>query len=148
MAARKAKAKPKRVKARAKPALRPATRKSAPRKTGSRKAAPKRRAARWQSDAPYRSLGELRGAIDGIDETIVPLLCRRLGLVRQAAQFKPSHAGVVVQSRVEEIVTRVRETAAQLGCNPDTLEAVYRVIIDQFTLEEQRNWLSLNVREA
>jgi isochorismate pyruvate lyase len=145
VAARKAKAKPKRVKARAKRTPRPAKRKAASRKT-----APKRKTAvpRWQSDAPYQSLAELRGAIDGIDETIIPLLCRRLGLVRQAAQFKPSHAGVVVQARVDEIVARVRDEAGRLGCNPDTLEGVYRCIIDEFTLEEQRNWLRLNVREA
>ena len=135
MAARKAKAK-------AKPKRKNAAK---------RKGAAKRKAAkkpRWQSDAPYKSLAELRLAIDQIDETIIPLLRRRLGLVRQAAQFKPSHAGVVVQVRVDEIIVRVRAMAAGLGGNPDTLETVYRAIIDAFTLEEQRNWLRLNAREA
>ena len=112
-----------------------------------RKKTPKTKAAkpRWRHiKARYASLQELRLAIDEIDGAIVPLLCQRLGLVRTAAQFKPSHAGVVVQSRVEEIIVRVRALAEALGANPDTLDAVYRTIIDQFTVEEQRNWRLLN----
>ncbi|MGZ5918811.1 MAG: chorismate mutase [Hyphomicrobium sp.] len=111
------------------------------------KVAAKRKAAapRWRHiKQRYASLKDLRLAIDEIDSAIVPLLCTRLGLVRTAAQFKPSHDGVVVQSRVEEIIRRVRALAEKLGANPDTMEAVYRTMIDQFTLEEQRNWRRLN----
>jgi isochorismate pyruvate lyase len=116
-----------------------------------RKKAAKTKAAkpRWRYiKARYASLKELRLAIDEIDAAIVPLLCTRLGLVRTAAQFKPSHDGVVVQSRVEEIVMRVRALAETLGANPDVMDVVYRTIIDQFTLEEQRNWRLLNAPKA
>ena len=109
------------------------------------KVAAARTKPRWRHiKKQYASLKELRLAIDEIDSAIVPLLCTRLGLVRTAARFKPSHDGVIVRSRVEEIVERVRGLARTLGVNPDTLEAVYRTIIDQFTLEEQRNWRILN----
>ena len=109
------------------------------------KAAAARTKPRWRHiKKQYASLKELRLAIDEIDSAIVPLLCTRLGLVRTAARFKPSHDGVIVHSRVEEIVERVRGLARTLGVNPDTLEAVCRTIIDQFTLEEQRNWRVLN----
>ena len=43
---------------------------------------------------------------------IVPLLCERHHFVTEAAKFKPSVAGVVVPSRVEEIVAPVRDMAA------------------------------------
>jgi isochorismate pyruvate lyase len=110
-------------------------------KSAKRKApAPRRRA----DQSRYSSLHELRRAIDAVDRAIVPLLCQRLLLVRTAAHFKSSHEGVVVQSRVEEIIDRVRALSRTLGCNPDTLEAVYRAVIDEFTLEEQRNWRLLN----
>jgi isochorismate pyruvate lyase len=81
-----------------------------------------------------------------MDRKIVPLLCRRLGYVTQAAQFKPSEAGVIVLARVEEVVANAGREAVKAGGNPDTIEAVYRTIIDAFTLEEQNRWRELHPR--
>ena len=90
------------------------------------------------------SLAEVRANIDRLDATITQLLCERLHFVNQAAQFKPSVAGVVVPSRVEEIIQRVREMARGHGSNPDTIEAVYRAIIDAFTRDEQQHWRDMH----
>ena len=86
----------------------------------------------------------MRANIDRLDDAIAPLLCQRLYYVTQAANFKPSVAGVVVPSRVEEIISRVRAMAESWGSNPDTLERVYRNLIDAFTADEQAHWRSLN----
>lgn len=94
------------------------------------------------------SLAEIRQNIDRLDTLIVPLLCQRLHFVTQAANFKPSVAGVVVPSRVEEIILRVRGAAAGLGASPDTIERVYRNIIDAFTADEQRHWQALHKLKA
>lgn len=91
-----------------------------------------------------KSLGEIRAAIDSLDDVIVPLLCRRHFFVTQAAKFKPSVKGVVIQSRVEEVVDRARYLAEKAGVDPDTMEAVYRPLIDAYTADEQRNWRKLN----
>ena len=90
------------------------------------------------------SLAEIRQNIDRLDNLIVPLLCQRLHFVTQAANFKPSVAGVVVPSRVEEIIARVRAAATALGTSPDTIERVYRSLIDAFTADEQRHWQALH----
>ena len=62
----------------------------------------------------------------------------------EAAKFKPSVAGVVVPARVEEIITRVRKMAAELDVNPDSIETVYRTIIDAFTRDEQARWRDMH----
>ena len=93
---------------------------------------------------PVKSLADVRANIDRLDSLIVPLLCQRLWFVTQAANFKPSVAGVVVPSRVEEIIATVRAIAEQFGSRPDTLERVYRQLIDAFTADEQRHWKDLH----
>jgi len=114
-------------------------RKTAPKKKAAQKKAAKKRA--WRT---CRSLAEIRANIDRLDAVIVPLLCERLHFVTQAANFKPSVAGVVVPSRVEEIVGKVRAIAAGLDTSPDTIERVYRDLINAFTADEQRHWQELH----
>jgi len=112
----------------------PKSRKVASRKVASRKVVE----PAW--DMPLKSLTDVRWAIDRMDDILAPLLCKRNYFVRQAAQFKPSVAGVVILPRVEEIIVRVRKIAEEGGMNPDTMEIVYRAIIDSFTADEQRQW--------
>ena len=132
MAAKKSKRKAK------KPAQRKSARKNPARKTPTRKKAAKRRV--------FKSLAQVRAAIDAMDRKIVPLLCERLYYVTQAAQFKPSVKGVVVVSRVEEVVENAKREAVRAGGNASTIEAVYRVLIDAFTADEQDRWRELHAR--
>ncbi|TAK99686.1 MAG: chorismate mutase [Rhodospirillaceae bacterium] len=90
------------------------------------------------------SLADVRANIDRLDALIVPLMCERHRFVTAAAKFKPSVEGVVVVSRVEEIVRKVRDIAAAEKVNPDTIEAVYRAMIDAFTRDEQAHWRKLH----
>lgn len=94
----------------------------------------------------FKSLAEVRAAIDAMDKKMVPLLCERLYYVTQAAQFKPSVKGVVVQWRVEEVVENAKRLAKPFGANADTIEAIYRVLIDASTLDEQQRWRDLHAR--
>jgi isochorismate pyruvate lyase len=87
-----------------------------------------------------KSLADVRANIDRLDAQIVPLLCERHRYVTAAARFKPSVDGVVVPGRVEEIIHRVRDMSAARGVNPDTMETVYRALIDAFTRDEQARW--------
>lgn len=91
-----------------------------------------------------KSLADVRRQIDKLDAQIVPLLSMRHYFVTQAANFKPSVAGVIVQSRVEEIIGKVRAMAAAWGSSPDTIERVYRGLIDAFTADEQAHWKNLH----
>lgn len=98
------------------------------------------RAKQPWSKRKFKALSEVRAAIDAMDEKIVPLLSERLFYVTQAAQFKPSVKGVVIVPRVEEVVRNARVIAEATGGRPDTIEEVYRVLIDAFTADEQRQW--------
>lgn len=111
--------------------------KKKPLRRGTRAAKPPRRVV-------IASLADVRAAIDLLDDILVPLLARRYYFVTQAAQFKPSVKGVVVLSRVEEIIVRVRRMAEDNGMDPDTIETVYRTLIDAYTAAEQRQWRTLH----
>jgi isochorismate pyruvate lyase len=127
-----------------------APKKSEARPKAKRKAAPKRRAAKssrgkeveWR--VKCKDLGDVRAHIDMLDQLIAPLLCKRQYFVEQAANFKPSVSGVVIPARVEEIIRTVRTIAESMNGDPDTLERVYREIIDAFTAAEQRHWRALH----
>ncbi len=78
------------------------------------------------------SLEEVRRNIDAIDGRIVALLAERGGYVRQAARFKTSAEDVRAPKRVEAVVSKVRELAAEHGAEPDVVEKVYRAMIPAF----------------
>ncbi len=143
MAKAKTKAKAKKSAPKKSPSKKTSSKKSLPKKAAmkSRKAS----AAKPPADT-FKSLADIRRAIDDLDDIIVPLMCRRHYVVTQAAQFKPSVKGVVVQSRVEEIVTRVRKMAKDLDTDPDAIEVVFRTMIDEYTKAEQRNWRRIHKR--
>lgn len=128
--------------------------KRAAKKAAAKRAPAKRPAPRARAKAPakamawskrtFKSLAQVRAAIDAMDEKIVPLLCERLHYVTQAAQFKPSEAGVVVVPRVEEVVNNAKRIAAKSGGKTSTVEVIYRALIDASTRDEQRHWRALH----
>jgi isochorismate pyruvate lyase len=118
---------------------------TARRKPPAKKAQAKRTAKKpkWAA-RKFKSLAQVRAAIDVMDEKIVPLLCERLYYVTQAAQFKPSEAGVVVIPRVEEVVNNAKRIAAKNNGKVSTVEVIYRALIDASTVDEQRHWRALH----
>jgi isochorismate pyruvate lyase len=87
-----------------------------------------------------RSLDEVRENIDAIDAALVRLLAQRSGLVAQAAAFKSTQADVVVPSRIEAIVAKVRGQAVEDGADPDLMETIFRRMIDTFIEFERSVW--------
>jgi isochorismate pyruvate lyase len=149
MAKKKPKSKAKTAKAKAKPAPKAASSKKSSKKPSKK---PKGKTKRASKEPAWRrikvaSLADVRANIDRLDAAIVPLLCERLYFVTQAANFKPSVAGVVVPARVEQIIASVRATAEKLGARPETMDSVYRHLIDAFTADEQRHWAALNTQK-
>ena len=100
------------------------------------------KASEWR--VKCNSLGDVRANIDMLDQLIAPLLCKRQYFVEQAANFKPSVVGVVIPARVEQIIQTVRGIADSMKGDADTMERVYREIIDAFTAAEQRHWRELH----
>jgi len=75
-------------------------------------------------------MNEVRAEIDRLDRLLVPLIAERLAYVAQAAGFKPTREDVVVPWRIEDVVTKVRECAMAIGADADTLERIWRALVD------------------
>lgn len=82
------------------------------------------------------NLQEAREAIDRIDAEIIRLLGNRAGFVRQVVKFKKTLHDVRAPDRYAEVMRRRREMAQAEGLNPDVVERMYRLLVDNFIQEE------------
>lgn len=82
------------------------------------------------------SLAEARAAIDLIDTEVIRLLGNRAGYVRQVVNFKKSAEDVRAPARYSEVMRRRRELAEAAGLNPDVIEGMYKLLVDNFIQEE------------
>ncbi|MDT3428075.1 isochorismate pyruvate lyase [Paenibacillus forsythiae] len=84
------------------------------------------------------SIEEVRDNIDRLDRQIVALLCERHGYVNEAAAFKKDADAVKAPQRVEQLIEKVRTTAAAHDGDPDVIEEIYRGIVSVFINSELR----------
>ncbi|MCX5880926.1 MAG: bifunctional chorismate mutase/prephenate dehydrogenase, partial [Deltaproteobacteria bacterium] len=83
-----------------------------------------------QSSDVDQALSGLRQDIDAIDSRIVSLLADRQQVVGQVAALKKSHnLQVYHPAREEDLISRRRQQAKNIGLNPDFIEEIYRTII-------------------
>jgi tRNA-Thr(GGU) m(6)t(6)A37 methyltransferase TsaA len=82
------------------------------------------------------SLQACRDAIDLIDIEIIRLLGNRAKYVQQVTKFKKSVEEVPAPERYRAVLQHRRDLAVQNGLNPDVIEEMYRLLIDNFILEE------------
>ena len=78
------------------------------------------------------SLDEVRAAIDRLDAEIVRLICERGAYVAEAGRLKADRNQVVVPERIEAIIARARGLAEAEGFDADTVERIYRAMIDAY----------------
>ena len=84
-------------------------------------------------------MAEVRAGIDAVDADLVALLARRVAYIDRAAALKgPLQLPARIAARVEEVVTKVRSTAAAEGLDPDLAEALWRRLIDWSIAREER----------
>ena len=94
------------------------------------------------------TMAEVRSHIDALDERITALLVERTGYMSQAARIKQDAAKVHDQARIEFIVARVRQMAAEQGGQPEVLEAAYRALIGASIAYEHREFARLRQGES
>lgn len=82
------------------------------------------------------SLVEARTAIDLIDAEVIRLLGNRAGYVRQVVNFKNTPEDVRAPARYAEVMRRRRELAEANSLNPDVIEGMYKLLVDNFIEEE------------
>ena len=81
-------------------------------------------------------MNEVRAAIDALDREIVALLADRLHFINEAGRLKADRDAVRDEARVEDVVAKVRASAAAAGMNPDFIEPLYRDLIERSIAHE------------
>jgi len=82
------------------------------------------------------SLQEVRDAIDAIDAEIIRLFGNRTNYVHQAVNFKKHADDVPAPERYAQVMRQRRAWAQEAGLNPDIVEEMYRLLIDNYIQEE------------
>lgn len=80
----------------------------------------------------FSTLEEVRSRIDKIDNELVQIIAQRAECVKAAAAFKTDHSAVRAPDRVQQVIDKVREKAAEAGLPEVIIEKVYRSMIDAF----------------
>ena len=82
------------------------------------------------------SLEDARHVIDLIDTEVLRLLGKRAKYVHQVVRFKNNATEIRAQSRYDEVMRRRREMAEEVGLNPDVIEQMYVLLVENFIKEE------------
>ncbi|MEL7214297.1 MAG: chorismate mutase [Pseudomonadota bacterium] len=92
-----------------------------------------------KSPSECLDMGDVRAGIDALDRKLVALLAQRVGYIDRAAQIK-GVAGLPanIPARVEEVVAKVRGTAAEVGFDADLAERLWREMIGWSIAREER----------
>ena len=82
---------------------------------------------------------EVRAEIDRLDVAMVDCIGERFTYVERAWQLKNSPADARVPWRIQQVIDRVRDRAAEKGLPPELVEALWRQMIGWFIqYEEER----------
>ncbi|MCZ8182382.1 MAG: chorismate mutase [Beijerinckiaceae bacterium] len=92
-------------------------------------------------------MGEVRAAIDALDRQLVPLLGRRLALIRRASELKATPDQARVPWRIEDVAQKVRAEAEAAGFDADLAEAIWRDMMEH-CIRFEENRLAARQREA
>ena len=94
--------------------------------------------ARPKAAPDCTTMEEVRAGIDAVDAELVRLLVRRASYIDRAAVVKaPLNLPARIGWRVEEVVAKVRSTAAAEGLDPDLAEGLWRQLIDWSITREE-----------
>lgn len=102
-------------------------------------------AVRSFTDPAYQplanSLGEIRSAIDALDEKIIELIAERARYVKDATRFKRDAFQVAAPARQAQVFEQARSRAERCGAGlpglADLVEATYRTMVGAFVAGEQ-----------
>lgn len=94
------------------------------------------------------SLKDIRAQIDRLDLQIADLLTDRIQYILKAADFKPTMNHVRLQDRVEEIISTVTQIANKKNVDPDYIEMIYRILIDESIRREKAQWIKNNLNKS
>ena|ERR1051326_8246522 len=88
------------------------------------------------------SLGDVRQAIDHVDEQIIALLGLRADYVRAAARLKASESEIAAPDRQASMLRARRQWADREGLDPSFAEKLFRDVVAYFIDREREHWKS------
>ena len=96
-------------------------------------------AARTAPDA-CQTMAEVRDGVDRLDRALVALIKERAGYMEAAARIKPSRNVVRDESRIEDVVSKVKTAAAAAGLSDAIAEPVWRELVERSIAYEFEVW--------
>lgn len=86
------------------------------------------------------TMKDVRQGVDMLDRELVRLLVIRQGYMDAAARIKQDRDAVYDAERIEDVVSKVLETAKESGLNPEIAEPVWRKLIERCIAHEFEVW--------
>lgn len=84
------------------------------------------------------TMAELRAQIDRIDGELLRLLAFRQRHIDRAIDLKPGEGiAARAESRIDDVLSKVRDGAASAGFDPDLAERLWREMIETFIAREE-----------
>ncbi len=83
-------------------------------------------------------IAEARHKIDELDAEIIRLFGHRAKYVHQVAEFKKDVTEVRAPARYEQVMQSRRQMAVTAGLNPDVIEQMYKLLVENFIKEEEK----------
>jgi len=87
-----------------------------------------------------QTMTDVRAGVDMLDRELVRLLVIRQGYMDAAARIKQDRDAVHDEARIEDVVSKVIESARSQGLSPDIAEPVWRKLIERCIAHEFEVW--------
>lgn len=85
------------------------------------------------------NIDEVRACIDHLDNQIIEMLATRFEYVKAVVPFKDKTPdAIIAKERKEHVLRERREMAIKHGLSPDTIEEMYKLLIQYFIDEEMQ----------
>lgn len=89
--------------------------------------------------ADFTTMAELRAEIDRVDSDLVEILAWRQQLIDRAIALKPGEGlPARIETRVEDVVAKVRARSVLAGLDPELAEMLWRAMMDAFIHREEQ----------
>ena len=87
-----------------------------------------------------QTMTDVREGVDELDRELVRLLVIRQGYMDAAARIKQDREAVYDADRIEDVVSKVLQSAQEQGLNPEIAEPVWRKLIERCIAHEFEVW--------
>ena len=78
----------------------------------------------------FNNMQDLREELDLLDNKLIVLISKRFKLIEQAAIIKDDESKIRDNERIESIISRLRNLAEENSISADTVEKLWRFIIE------------------